>query len=383
MSTDLTILKDYFNWVSTLLIADDPRNPKTIPTKCNLVGLTSTAPSNIRTIEICTVNEEWDPTDNTYYTSLLGGTSSLLFSITQEGAKDIDANLSMTPLTTVPWYVDIKKDIIRGLHVTTVTPKDGTPHSPLEFDIYMVKEEKGDNNGPVFVSTESPPKWYTIGVNLDNVEAAWAAVFPVPHVNTAPFLYFMENSAKYITKCCKTNFKTSLEKNGLQQVCNYLKFVFDPYARLPSPQCDSVMAEMCATDDYKDDIECTCINRTNPKIMDKPLYDYLTEHLKIPAACISGACDNATSYVPAALRRQICPNICTSLLNVNADGYANVDIDGVSMIVECNQITGQISQPETSSSYRNDGTVPPQSSRWILYLQLAIITVMIILLIFL
>jgi hypothetical protein len=389
--SDETVLNDYFDWVFSLMSAEDPQDPTTLPKLCNLVDLNPNI--NVKkTIEICTVKAPWDVSKINFYNSLLGKQIPFtLKNINNDPNQSIKLSY-ITMLSTpppIPFFINIKDNFIQSLQVTSFDDNNKIPN-PV-FEIYPVKPSIGDTR-IIFVSYKAKVNhpsttitnsfdWYTLEPDID---LAWKTLFPVESRNSSPFVYFLNNSPKYINKCC-TNTENNGSLGGLQNVCDYFSYRFDHYSKLSSPQCDSKMEEICKKEEYKDNTLCSCINRTNPKIMDKPLYNYLTDTLKIPSSCISGACDDSTSYVPSELRRQICPNTCTSLLNVNSNGYANVDIDGVNMVVECNQTNGNIyQQPATSSSYRiEDEDYPIQNGKWVLYLQLSIIAIVLILLIFL
>ena len=224
-----------------------------------------------------------------------------------------------------------------------------------------------------------------------------------------PFFYFMMNSPKWLNKCCNFNPQTTYEVDDtLKYFCSVRgdketistdtqipTYTLDPNSDLPPPLCDLRMAQLCNSDDpnMSNNIgidECSCLQRSNTTIMDKPLYQYLSDNLNIPPTCLSGACDPSVSYVPSDLRKQICPNICSSILEVNSNGMANVEIDGVNMSVWCDQTTGTVSlssespllASESTSNKSGNNNNNNNNNNWVVYLLVILIVVLGVLIIF-
>lgn len=205
-----------------------------------------------------------------------------------------------------------------------------------------------------------------------------------------PFHYFLMNSPKWLNRCC--NFNSETDNNPtLKFFCTDPLYTLDPNSQAPRKGCDIRMQQLCDEDDpnmvaNKGIDACSCLQRPDPKIMDTTVYKYLSNVLKVPDTCLTGACAPEISYVPGNLRRQECPNICSSILNVNSDGFANVEIDGVHMAVHCDERTGTISlssESPTLAAKSLEKNSSKSSHKWLLYVLLITILLLLVLLIFL
>ena len=218
-----------------------------------------------------------------------------------------------------------------------------------------------------------------------------------------PFFYFMMNSPKWLNKCCNFNPQTDFEvDDDLKYFCSVRgdkltlpgglqipSYTLDPNSNSSTPLCDLRMSQLCDSNNpnMANNIgidECSCLQRTNTTVMDQPLYQYLSDTLNIPPTCLSGACDPSVSYVPADLRKQICPNICSSVLQVDSNGMANVEIDGVNMSVWCDQTTGTVALSSESPLLASESTSNKSgnNNKWVIYLLVILIVVLGVLIIF-
>ena len=214
-----------------------------------------------------------------------------------------------------------------------------------------------------------------------------------------PFYYFLMNNAKMLNQCCNFNPETDGDNILLKYFCSVrgdnikLKqpneqvpgYTLDPNSGMPPPLCDLRMTQLCNDPVMSSSDACSCLQRPNPEIMNTSVYKYLSDTLNVPDTCLTGACDPSTSYVPSTLRNQICPNICSSILQVNSDGFANVEIDGVNMAVWCDQTTGTVSLSSESPvlAAKSSTETPSTNNKWVLYLLVILIVILGILIFFL
>jgi len=388
MTSNQEIFQDYFDWTFSLLLATDPTDPTTRPKTCEIAKIS--AIQNSPQYNVCAVSTRWQEHQIDSFNAMI---KEIKFNVVSQDqtVKPFEGTLVVID-SVVPWFLD-NGVMVRGLTITPIksdeddTDEDDTKKDP--FNLYLIKPD-GPGAEPLFVSGEQTPNIYSISVyygteeEQDDVWKIIQTTTPINNTNFTPFTYFLTNSIKYINKCCNLSALNDQGVENLLKSCENSNFIFDGFAQLPNPKCDSTMATMCATGPNFNSELCSCINRKNPTLIGNvKLYNYLTKQLNIPEACISGICNEQISYVPANLRRQICPNICSSILNVDAKGYANIEIDGVKMTIECNQTTGQISIPKTLASIRGNNGDSKQPNRWILYVQIVVMLVLIFLLIFL
>ena len=273
-----------------------------------------------------------------------------------------------------PWYLD-QQSPVRPIRIG-IDAKSGSSSGHL-FNVYLVRPVPSDS-GPVFISDEKPPKWYTI--KAQNSTDAWDYITTTP-TTSKRFYTFLGNSTKYINSCCSSPDTPPF----LSTVCanTYSMYNKEPLSGLPSPQCDRRMRELCAIKSEANDPICACINRPDPSMMGQTLSEYTTKTLKLPDKCTSGTCNVKLSYVPTSLRRQICPNICSSIVEVDSDGYSTVEMDDIHVGVECNKKSGDPSLSSMVSTTMSGNGGTKYRDQWVLYVLVAIIVILVILLIFL
>lgn len=397
MTSNEKIFQDYFNWTFSLLLATDPHDPTT-----REIDISYTQ-NHTKPIEVYTVTSRWDTNQIALFNAMLGN-KTITFNTICQGKEPSFCNCTGT-LTVVEGMIPQQflsitstqrglthqtslgatnigtASIVRGLSITPTTVPEKTTQPP--FNLYMVKQEKKYKD-PLFISDKPPYKLYSITARIEDQDKIWKAIQKITTISGIPFTpfnYFLNNSAKYINQCCNLNSLHDQTTINFKKSCTDEEFIFDPFSQLPNPKCDSTMTTLCATGPNYNNEVCACINRSNTDLIGNiKLYNYLTKQLNIPETCISGVCNEQVSYVPANLRRQICPNICSSILNADAKGYANIEIDGIKMTVECNKKSGEISITDTLESVKNSNK---QQDRWVLYVQIIIILVLIFLLFFL
>ena len=376
---------------------------------CEIAKLSHTLPPKFlsrlsRPIEVCVAKGiAWNLAQMSYMQDMIPG-APIRYTL-----KDVDTPNSLNDVFIIPrpgkttdakelaalsrYFDQPSEQLFRGLGISYIPQGvQGGHAAQVNIPIYLVKPAPSDS-GPMYIAlspdddVKKDPVWYTISAPppLDpKAKTAWEYITSFPS-NPTPtsnrFYTFLGNSTKYMNLCCSSPDTQPY----LSTVCANTNSMYnkEPLSGLPSPQCDSRMRELCAIKSEANDPICACINRPDPSMMGQTLSEYTTKTLKLPDKCTSGTCNVKLSYVPASLRRQICPNICSSIVEVDSDGYSTVEMDDIHVGVECNKKSGDPSLSSMVSTTMSGNGGTKYRDQWVLYVLVAVIVILVILLIFL
>jgi len=194
------------------------------------------------------------------------------------------------------------------------------------------------------------------GQNFDFVTDKYG--FPGQAIETriSPLRQFIDVTPLQIKNCCdrrypNNNRVASLTKAG---ACIFAGYSPADGSFVLSPKCDLRMTEICSTELFRDIDICKCINRpTAPVSNDQEAYAFASDIVRVPERCLTAACNAFGVYVPTKFRDTICPNLCTSVLNVHSSGNNMVLLDDVRMKTECSTVLSF--EGTIPDSLENDG----------------------------
>lgn len=340
-----------------------------------------------RPIEVCVGKGSWSSSDEKadYMNDMINGITYTLTDTNGTTLKNVKINsffIKKLPRIDAK-YFDNSSQFNRILSITYADTDSSTNNTTQS--IYLVKPAPSDS-GPLYIALSDPdshkakPAWYSIKAQYP--KNAWDYITKLSkEAKSGRFYTFLGNSTKYMNLCCSSPDTPPF----LSSVCanTYSMYNKEPLSGLPSPQCDRRMRELCAMKSEANNPICACINRPDPSMMGQTLSEYTTKTLKLPDKCTSGTCNVKLSYVPASLRRQICPNICSSIVEVDSDGYSAVEMDDIHVGVECNKKSGDPSLSSMVSTTMSGNGGTKYRDQWVLYVLVAVIVILVILLIFL
>ena len=213
------------------------------------------------------------------------------------------------------------------------------------------------------------------------------------------FKEFILDNVKWLNRCCRLT-EYFEDPNTAPLLCKIDDGLLEPGVNgLPNQLCDEKVTgckngisnpcqkptktTVAICDSYSPDPGCACFSRNAASIGTG--YDVVTQKymdrnspIIISPKCILNACKSIDAYKTAAMLKTDCPNLCTSVLNLQSVDKSNIGQKNIDVSVKCGSGGQKFKLGTNTSGGKGGSGGSTSSSKWWIFLIIAAVLLLLV-----
>ena len=220
-----------------------------------------------------------------------------------------------------------------------------------------------------------------------------------PNQNGTGFKEFILDNIKWLNRCCRLR-EYFEDPNTAPLLCKIDDGPLEPGVNgLPNQLCDEKVTgckngisnpcqkptktTVAICDSYSPDPGCACFSKNAASIGTG--YDVVTQKymdrnspIIISPKCILNACKSVDAYKTAAMLKTDCPNLCTSVLNLQSVDKSNIGQKNIDVSVKCGSGGQKFKLGTNTSGGKGGSGGSTSSSKWWIFLIIAAVLLLLV-----
>ncbi len=212
------------------------------------------------------------------------------------------------------------------------------------------------------------------------------------------FKEFILDNVKWLNRCCRLR-EYFEDPNTAPLLCKIDDGLLEPGVNgLPNQLCDEKVtgckngisnpcqptnSTVAICDSYSTDPGCACFSKNAASIGTG--YDVVTQKymdrnspIIISPKCILNACKSIDAYKTAAMLKTDCPNLCTSVLNLQSVDKSNIGQNNIDVSVKCGSGGQKFKLGTNTSGGKGGSGGSTSSSKWWIFLIIAAVLLLLV-----